>query len=137
MFRPENIPLLGHGYVCIDFRNMNGTVPQHLLNIADIHVCFQQTCGKGMPEHVGCDMQLDGSERGVFVDHSADGLIRQGSARLRCEEMPAVFHLVQKSVLVILQSADDHLISDLDLSFLGTFSIDQDAFIIQIYIVDL
>ena len=49
MFGHEDVPLLGHGDMCVDFCNMYGTVPQHFLDVTDINVCFQKACGKGMP----------------------------------------------------------------------------------------
>ncbi len=40
----------------IDFRNVDGAVSQHFLNVADVHIGFQETGGKSMAEHVWRDM---------------------------------------------------------------------------------
>ena len=50
-------------------------MPQHPLDIPDIHILFQQQCGKGVAEHVGGDVEGDGGQAGIFVDHKADGLV--------------------------------------------------------------
>ena len=75
MLRSENIPLLRHGNMCIDFRNINRTMPQYLLNIPDINISLQQACGKGMAEHMRSDMQVNCRKGRIPVDHSADSLI--------------------------------------------------------------
>ena len=77
MFCHKNIPLLGHGDMCVDFRNIYRTVSQHFLNVANVDVCFQQACGERVPEHMGRDVQVNGSKRSIFVNHSANGLVRQ------------------------------------------------------------
>ena len=75
MFPGQNIPLLGHCHVGIDFCNVDGAVPQHFLNVADIHIGFQQAGGKGMAEHMGRNMLLNGGQGGIFVDNSPDRLV--------------------------------------------------------------
>ena len=87
MFRCQDIPLLGHGNMGIDFRNVDGAVSKHLLDIADINISLQQTCGKGVPEHVWGDVQVDGGKNCVFVDNAAYRLVRQDFAILIGEEM--------------------------------------------------
>ncbi len=49
MFCHKNVPLLGHGDMCVDFRNIYRTVSQHFLNVADVDICFQQACGERVP----------------------------------------------------------------------------------------
>lgn len=56
MFCCQNIPLFGHCDMSINFCNINRAVPEHFLNIADIHIRFQQACGEGMPEHMRGNM---------------------------------------------------------------------------------
>lgn len=74
--------MFGHRDMGIDFRNVDGAVSQHFLNIADIDISFQQTCGKGVPEHMRSDMQVYRCKRGILVDNTAYGLIRQGKRLL-------------------------------------------------------
>ena len=76
VFGCKNIPLFGHGNMGVYFGDIDGTMSQHFLNIADIHICFQKAGGEGVPQHMGCDMQFYGGKGSVFVDRSADRLIR-------------------------------------------------------------
>ena len=52
----QNIPLLGHCNMGIDFSDIDRAVPKHFLDIADVHICLQQACSEGMPEHMRSDM---------------------------------------------------------------------------------
>lgn len=52
----KNVPLFGCGHMSIDFRNINGAVAQHFLNIPDIYIRLQQAGGEGMAEHMRGDM---------------------------------------------------------------------------------
>ena len=56
MFCCQNIHLFCHRYMGIYLRNVNRAVPKHFLDIADIHICFQQACGEGMAEHMRGNM---------------------------------------------------------------------------------
>ena len=56
MFCCQNIPLFRHCNMGIDFRDIDGAMPKHFLDIADVYICFQQACGEGMPEHMWGDM---------------------------------------------------------------------------------
>lgn len=75
MLPRQNILLLRHRHMRINLRHVDGAVPQHLLNIADIHIRIQQTGRKGVAEHMRGDVLFDGGQRGIFVDHPAHGLI--------------------------------------------------------------
>ena len=75
MFLCKNVPLFGHCHMSIDFRNVDGAVSQHFLNVADVHIGFQETGGKSMAEHVGSNMLVNRSKRSIFVDNSPDGLV--------------------------------------------------------------
>ena len=75
MLGSENIPLLGQGNMGVDFRDVNGTMPQHFLNVSDVHICLQKTGGKGMVEHMGSDMKVNRSQGDIFIDHAANRLI--------------------------------------------------------------
>ncbi len=75
MLHSKNISLLGHSDMRIDFRNINRTMPQYLLNIPDINISLQQACDKGMAEYMRSDMQVNRRKGRISVDHSADGLI--------------------------------------------------------------
>lgn len=62
--------------MCINFRDMDGAVSKHFLDIADIDIGFKQAGCEGMTEHMRCDMQINSGEATVFVDHFADRLFR-------------------------------------------------------------
>lgn len=59
MFCRKDIPLFGHGNMGVDFRDVNGTMAKHFLDITDIDICFQKAGGKCMAEHVRGDMQVN------------------------------------------------------------------------------
>lgn len=71
MFRRKNISLLSHGDMSIYFRNVNGAMSQHFLNVTDIHICLPKACSKGVTEHMRCYVLIYGGEGGIFVNHSA------------------------------------------------------------------
>ena len=52
-----------------------GAMPEYFLDIADVNVRFQETCGEGVAEHVRGDMQGYLGQGRVFVYHPADGLV--------------------------------------------------------------
>ena len=92
MLCSEDISLFGHGDMCVDFRDIDRTMSQYFLNIPDIDIGFQQTCGKSMAEHMWRDMQIYCRKGCVLVNHSADSLIRQFSAILICKKVPATLY---------------------------------------------
>lgn len=136
MFRGEDIALFCHGDVCVDFRNVDGAVSEHLLNITDIYIRLQKTGGKSMPEHMRCDMQFDRSERAVFAYHSANRLIRQRTAGQIDKEMPAFLHFRKKFISISFQYVDHIIIPDLYPSFFRAFTVNQDRSVIQVDIAD-
>ena len=91
MFRCQDLSLFGHRNMGIDFCDVDRAVPQHLLDIADINISLQQTCGKCVSEHVWGDMQVYCCKSGILVDDATYRLIRQGVAILICEEMTTLF----------------------------------------------
>ena len=60
----------------INFCCANGAMPQHSLNIPDIHILLQKQGGKGMAEHMWCQMLLNPGKFGITCNHKTDGLIR-------------------------------------------------------------
>ena len=111
----------------IDLSNVNGAVSKHFLYVADVNISFQQAGGKGMTEHVRRDMHFYRCQGSVLIDHSSDGLVRQCYAGLFDKEVITGLHL-RKDGVCIFQYAKDRVVSELDLSLLCTFSIDQHAF---------
>ena len=75
MLGSKDIPLLRQGNMGINFRDIDRTVPQHFLNIADINILFQQKRSERVPEHVRCDMLVQICQSGIMIDHEADRLV--------------------------------------------------------------
>ena len=75
----QYIPLLSQCDVGINLGYVDGAVPEHFLDVADVHVSFEEACGEGVAEHMRCYVQVDGGEGTVFVYHAADGLVGQRS----------------------------------------------------------
>lgn len=113
MLRRQYVSLLCHGYMGIYLGNSDRAMSQHFLNIPDIHIRLQKACGKGMAEHMGCDMQFNGGKFGVFIDHSSDGLVGQCAAVLVCEKAIAIPYLRQKILLVLHQDTHHVIITNL------------------------
>ncbi len=76
MLFSQDIPLLRHSHMGIYFCNMYRAVPQHFLNIAYIHICFQQAGSKGVAKHMWSNMQFYCSNGSIFVYCPSDALIR-------------------------------------------------------------
>ena len=135
VFCCQDIPLFGHCNMGIDFCNVDGAVSQHFLNIADINISFQQTGGKGVPEHMRSDMQVYCCKRGILGDDAAYGLIRQGVAILIREEMTTLFDFCLKIIFVSDQNIYHGVISNLYFSFFASFSVNQDGPVVQTDII--
>ena len=75
MFPGKDRPLFCDCDMCIYFRDVDRAMAEHFLNVADVHVGFQQAGGEGVAEHVRRDMDVDRSQSAVVVDRAADGLI--------------------------------------------------------------
>lgn len=110
--------------MCINLSDINRAVTQHLLNIPYIDICLQKTGSKRMPEHMRCNMQVNGGECCIFADHPADGLICQLLSGLICKKMFTVFYFCGIVLPVLGQCVDNIIISNLYAPFFGAFSID-------------
>ena len=62
----------------INLRNMNGTMPKHFLNVADVHIRFQEAGGESVAEHMRSDMHIYSCYGGVFINHLTDVLVGEG-----------------------------------------------------------
>ena len=71
----QNIFLLCIRNMCINFRCADRTVPQHFLDVPDIHILFQQQGGKGVSEHMRGNVLADVGKLCITVNHEADRLI--------------------------------------------------------------
>lgn len=136
MFGGKDIPLFRQGDMRVNLRGVDGTVSQHFLNITDVDIRFQETGGKGVTEHVGRDVQMDGSKRSVLLNHSAHGLIGKRSFVLIDKKMIAGVDFIMESVIVFMQNAAHIGIHDLEAAFLRSFAENQDAVFVQIDVLE-
>ena len=75
MFGSQDIPLFLGGDVGVYLCRHNGAMSQELLYVADIHILLQQKCGKGVPEHMGRDVQMHPGKVGIFLNHKSNRLV--------------------------------------------------------------
>ena len=123
MFIKQNVFLLYIGYMCVDFGSADGTVAKNPLDISDINVLLQQKSGKGMPEHMRCQVLWNVGKPGIAVDHKTDGLIGQSLFQPVYKKISADFYIILKCPL-IQEKCGEHLgIPNLQYSFFGTFSV--------------
>lgn len=120
----------------IDLRHIDGAVPQHLLNIADIHIRVQKACRKGVAEHMRRDVLFNGCQRGIFVYHPAHRLIGECFPGVIDKKIAAGQPFVTKAIVVFFQNMNDGLAADLDAAFFASLSVNQDGSVAQIYVVD-
>ncbi len=92
MFGTENVFLFCQSDMSVDLGNINRTMSKHFLYISDIHIGLQETGCKGVTEHMRRNMQINGSKSGIFLYHSAYGLVGQRSASLIDKKIPAVIN---------------------------------------------
>lgn len=102
MFSCQNTSLFSKRNVSINLGDVDRAVPQHFLNIADIYISFQQTCCKSMSEHMGGNVLSNCCNGSIFIYHSADSLICQGTATLVSKKVVAIGYLRIKSSLYLL-----------------------------------
>lgn len=96
----QNILLLPVGHMRINLRGADRTVPQHLLNIADINILLQQERGERVPEHMGCDMLFQVGQSGIMVNHEADGLVGQLMCQPVDKEITADLDILSESFII-------------------------------------
>lgn len=72
----QYIPLLRHRNMCVDLRDIDRAMPQHFLYIPDIHICLQKAGSEGMAEHMRRDMQVNGRQSRIPINHPAHRLVR-------------------------------------------------------------
>lgn len=96
----QNILLLPVGHMRINLRGADRTVPQHLLNIADINILLQQERGERVPEHMGCDMLFQVGQLCIVVDHEPDGLVGQLMCQPVDKEITADLDIIPKCLIV-------------------------------------
>ena len=83
----QYIPLLCDGDVGVNLRDVDGAVTEHFLDVADVDVGLEKAGGECVAEHVRSDVEVDGGEGAVFVNHAAYGLVGEWGAGLIHKEV--------------------------------------------------
>lgn len=131
----QYISLLPHRNMCINLCDVNRTVSEHFLNVADVYIGFQKAGGEGVAEHVRGDVQVNGGEGAVFVNHAANGLVGQGSAGLIHKKMCRGGYFGGKAAAVFIENVDNVIGCKLYIALLVAFSVYEDGSVDEIYIV--
>ena len=71
----QDIFLAGSINISINLCGSDGAVSQKLLDTADIDLLIHKKGGKGMPEHMRCDMKRNPGIGSNSADHIAHGLL--------------------------------------------------------------
>ena len=69
VFGLQNLPLFAWVYMRVNLGRGDGTMTKQALNVADIHIFFQQQSSKRVTECVGRDMFFDVCSRNDKVNH--------------------------------------------------------------------
>ena len=86
-------------------------------------------------EHVRGDVQVNGGEGAVFVNHAANGLVGQGSAGLIHKKMCRGGYFGGKAAAVFIENVDNVIGCKLYIALLVAFSVYEDGSVDEIYIV--
>ena len=135
MFPCQDRPLLCDSNVRIYFGDMDGAVTEHFLDVADVDVGFEEAGGEGVAEHVRGDVQVNGGEGAVFVNHAANGLVGQGSTGLIHKKMCRGGYFGGKAAAVFIENVDNVIGGKLYVALLVAFSVYEDGSVDEIYIV--
>lgn len=88
-------------------------------------------------EHMRRDMQFNGCEGNVFIDHPPDCLIGERRSVQVCKKMIAVLNFICERPTVFLQNICNLIASNLYSAFLCSLTVDQDCPVIQVHIAHL
>ena len=88
-----------------------------------------------MTEHVRGDVQVNGGEGAVFVNHAANGLVGQGSTGLIHKKMCRGGYFGGKAAAVFIENVDNVIGGKLYIALLVAFSVYEDGSVDEIYIV--
>ena len=75
MFAAEDFALFSCGYLGIYFCCCDRTVAKQFLDIADIHIGFQQKGSEGVTKHMRRDVLLNFSLPRVLINHISHRLL--------------------------------------------------------------
>ena len=131
----QYISLLPNCDMCINLCDVNRAVSEHFLNVADVDIGFQEAGGEGVAEHVRGDVQVDGGEGAVFVNHAANGLVGQGSAGLIHKKMCRGAYFGGKAAAVFIENVDNVIGGKLYVALLVTFSIYEDSSVDKVHVI--
>lgn len=125
--------LLFGRYICVDLRRSNGTVPQHLLNISDIHILLQKKRGKGMPKHMRRDRHGNRRDLHISVEHIPDGLFPVALMETVEKEPAGGFDLAAAESIVFIYNPYHFIVGQLHQTFLVSFSMNLNNMLGHVY----
>lgn len=59
--------------MCVNFRDSDGTVPKHFLNVPYVDIRLKQTGSESVAEHMWRYMKVNGGEGTILFKHTSDG----------------------------------------------------------------
>ena len=76
--------------MCVNFRDSDGTVPKHFLNVPYVDIRLKQAGSEGVAEHMWRYMKVNGGEGTILFKHTSDGLVGKLSAIWVSKKISAV-----------------------------------------------
>lgn len=61
----------------VNFRDSDGTVPKHFLNVPYVDIRLKQAGSESVAEHMWRYMKVNGGEGTILFKHTSDGLVRK------------------------------------------------------------
>ena len=69
----------------VNFRDSDGTVSKHFLNVPYVDIRLKQAGSESVAEHMWRYMKVNGGEGTILFKHTSDGLVRK-IGRASCRE---------------------------------------------------
>ena len=118
--------------MCIYLGDVDGAVTEHLLDIADVNVSFEEAGREGVAEHVWGNVEVDGCEGAVFVNHAPDGLVGEWSAGLIHKKVCGGGNFGGKIAAIFGECVDNIIGCELEVTFFAAFAVDEDGSVSEI-----
>lgn len=94
----------------VNFRDSDGTVSKHFLNVPYVDIRLKQAGSESVAEHMWRYMKVNGGEGTILFKHTSDGLVRKlGSVGIG-EKISAVIYFRDEFYFVFLRSIKTSLL---------------------------
>lgn len=87
----------------VNFRDSDGTVSKHFLNVPYVDICLKQTGSEGVTEHMWRYMKVNGGEGTILFKHTSDGLVRKPGSVGIGEKISTVINFRNEFCFVFLE----------------------------------